>query len=240
MGLLAYRYRFRVLIAATVAAGVIAFLIAGLGGLMTVVHSAYVGGLTGVVKRQGRGTRTVIVVSLIAGAVFDAVRGRRADGADAAAAPDLRRHHRQRRRDCGRLDRDRPFRDRRTRFRSAPASEWTRSDRSRAHWFIAHALHYWQWLMLANGVVSIDGRVVDRMVGVVAGAGADARHSRRAQTGRPAATVAPIGPVPVRLDQVRFRYPEHRPRRAATGRPGGARPANTSRSPEPTVPARPR
>ena len=36
MGLLAYRYRFRVLIAATVAAGLIAFLIAGLGGLMTV------------------------------------------------------------------------------------------------------------------------------------------------------------------------------------------------------------
>ena len=33
MGLLAYRYRLRVLIAATVAAGVIAFLIAGLGGL---------------------------------------------------------------------------------------------------------------------------------------------------------------------------------------------------------------
>ena len=50
------------LIAGTVAAGLIAFLIAGLGGLMTVVHSAYVGGLTGVVKRRHRGTGTVIVV----------------------------------------------------------------------------------------------------------------------------------------------------------------------------------
>jgi energy-coupling factor transport system ATP-binding protein len=66
MGLLAYRYRLRVLIAATVAAGVIAFLIAGLGGLMTVVHSAYIGGLTGIVKRRRRGTSTVIAVALVA------------------------------------------------------------------------------------------------------------------------------------------------------------------------------
>ncbi|EUA30750.1 hypothetical protein I552_9793 [Mycobacterium xenopi 3993] len=43
MGLLAYRYRLRVLIAAAVAAGMIAFLIAGMGGFMTVVNSAYVG-----------------------------------------------------------------------------------------------------------------------------------------------------------------------------------------------------
>src|SRR5690348_3614535 len=52
MGLLAYRYRFRVLVAGTVAAALIAFLIAGLGGLITVGNSAYVGGLTGVVKRR--------------------------------------------------------------------------------------------------------------------------------------------------------------------------------------------
>src|SRR5947209_20242312 len=71
MGLLAYRYRVRALITATVAAGLIAFLIAGLGGLLTVANNAYVGGLTGVVKRRGRGTPTVIVASLIAGAVFN-------------------------------------------------------------------------------------------------------------------------------------------------------------------------
>nr|VTP02759.1 hypothetical protein BIN_B_03640 [Mycobacterium kansasii] len=71
-GLLAYRFRLRVLIAATVAAGVIAFLIAGMGGFMGVVHSAYIGGLTGIVKRRGRGTPTVIVSSLIAGLAFGA------------------------------------------------------------------------------------------------------------------------------------------------------------------------
>ncbi len=56
MGLLAYRYRLRVLIAATVAGAVIAFLIAGMGGFMTVLNCAYIGGLTGTVKRRGRGT----------------------------------------------------------------------------------------------------------------------------------------------------------------------------------------
>src|SRR6476620_6699075 len=70
MGLLAYRYRLRVLIAATVAGAVIAFLIAGMGGFMTVVNCAYIGGLTGIVKRRGRGTPTVFVAAIVAGAAF--------------------------------------------------------------------------------------------------------------------------------------------------------------------------
>src|ERR1700677_495080 len=65
MGLLAYRYRIRARITATLAAGLIAFLIAVLGGLLTVVPSAYVGGLTGVVKRRRRGTPPVLVASFI-------------------------------------------------------------------------------------------------------------------------------------------------------------------------------
>src|SRR5512132_4297505 len=43
MGLLVYRYRLRVLIAATVAGAIIAFLIAGMGGFMTVVNCTYIG-----------------------------------------------------------------------------------------------------------------------------------------------------------------------------------------------------
>ncbi len=70
MGLLAYRYRLRVLLTATVAGAIIAFLIAGLGGFMTVVNCAYIGGLTGIVKRRGRGTTTVFLSSLVAGAIF--------------------------------------------------------------------------------------------------------------------------------------------------------------------------
>ncbi|CAM5714212.1 ATP-binding cassette domain-containing protein [Mycolicibacterium aubagnense] len=72
MGLLAYRYRLRVLVAATVAGATIAFLIAGMGGLMTVVFCAYIGGLTGVVKRTGRGIVTVLSASVVAGAAFGA------------------------------------------------------------------------------------------------------------------------------------------------------------------------
>src|SRR6201991_4883028 len=64
MALLVYRYRLRVLVAATVAGATIAFLIAGMGGFMTVVNCAYIGGLTGIVKRRGRGILTVFGAAL--------------------------------------------------------------------------------------------------------------------------------------------------------------------------------
>src|SRR6185436_17207070 len=70
MGLLAYRHRFRVLVAATVAGGTIAFLIAGFGGLMTVINCAYIGGLVGIIKRRGRGLPTIAVAAVVAGALF--------------------------------------------------------------------------------------------------------------------------------------------------------------------------
>src|SRR5258707_7752410 len=70
MGLLAYRYRLRVLIAATVAGAVIAFLIAGMGGFMTVFNCAYIGGLTGILKSRGRGLATAFKGALFAGAPF--------------------------------------------------------------------------------------------------------------------------------------------------------------------------
>jgi energy-coupling factor transport system ATP-binding protein len=73
MGLLAYRNRLRVVVAATVAGGVIAFLVAGMGGFMTVVDCAYIGGLTGIVKRRGRGAPTAFAAALVAGTVFGAV-----------------------------------------------------------------------------------------------------------------------------------------------------------------------
>jgi energy-coupling factor transport system ATP-binding protein len=72
MGLLAYRNRLRVLVAATVAGGTIAFLVAGMGGLMTVVDCAYIGGLTGIVKRRGKGAPTAFGAGLVAGTLFGA------------------------------------------------------------------------------------------------------------------------------------------------------------------------
>jgi energy-coupling factor transport system ATP-binding protein len=70
MGLLAYRHRLRVLVAATVAATIIAFLVINLGGLLVVVGSAYTGGLVGIVKRRGRGAPTALGAALVAGAMF--------------------------------------------------------------------------------------------------------------------------------------------------------------------------
>ncbi|WP_116374540.1 DUF2232 domain-containing protein [Mycobacterium sp. MFM001] len=189
MGLLAYRYRLRVLIAATVAAGIIAFLIAGMGGFMTVVHSAYIGGLCGIVKRRRRGTPTVIAASLVAGAVFGAAvvaalavlaRLRRlifaaiTANVDGIAAVMARSGLEQ------------------------PSAELKR--------FFAAAAHYWPWLLLANFVIMIMivsligwwalSRVLDRMRGVP-----DVHKlDELAETG-------PIAPVPVRLDRVRYRYP---------------------------------
>ena len=69
MGLLGLRYRLRVLLAASFAASTIAFLIAGISGFMVVLNCAYVGGMTGIIKRRGGGTPTVVAASIVAGIV---------------------------------------------------------------------------------------------------------------------------------------------------------------------------
>ncbi|HZE16057.1 MAG TPA: DUF2232 domain-containing protein [Mycobacterium sp.] len=189
MGLLSYRYRLRVLIAATVAAGMIAFLIAGMGGFMTVVNSAYVGGLTGIVKRRRRGTPTVIATSLVAGLVFGAamvvalgVLTRLRHLLFAAVTANVN----------GLAE-----------FLARTGLQVPSDDLK--HYF-AVALYYWPWLVLAQAVVSVLGvsligwwalsRVLERMRGIPDVHKLDAR----AESG-------PIGPVPVRLKDVRFRYP---------------------------------
>jgi energy-coupling factor transport system ATP-binding protein len=190
MGLLAYRYRIRVLIAATVAAAIIAFLIAGLGGLMTVANCAYIGGLTGIVRRRGRGTPTVIVASLVAGAMFGAasvlaltVLARlrhlifESMGANVTGTAAI-------------LSKVPGF---------EPVAEGLKS-------FFAAAVAYWQWLILGYGtlaimVVSLIGwwalsRVLERLRGVP-----DVHKLELSGAG------GPVGPVPARLDDVSFRYP---------------------------------
>jgi energy-coupling factor transport system ATP-binding protein len=206
MGLLAYRYRVRALITATVAAGLIAFLIAGLGGLITVAHSAYVGGLTGIVKRRRRGTGTVLVVSFVAGAlfnltvvaalaalarlrnlIFDAITANINGTAAVLTA-------------IGRFASSHSF------PLSRGIGDGLEATARGLQWLLAEALHYWPWLIFANGIVSIMvvsligwwalSRVLDRMHGIPDVHKLDAPPDN-----------APIAPVPVRLDQVRFRYP---------------------------------
>jgi len=190
MGLLAYRYRLRVLIAATVAGAVIAFLIAGMGGFTTVVDCAYIGGLTGIVKRRGRGIFTVFCAALVAGSLFggfavaalailarlrhllfDSVTAN-INGLAAVIAriPDME-----------------------------PAAERLKHD-------FATALHYWPFLFFGWSVVIIVivtfigwwalSRVMARLLGIP-----DVHKlESTADTG-------PIAPVPTRLQDVRFRYP---------------------------------
>jgi energy-coupling factor transport system ATP-binding protein len=191
MGLLAYRYRLRVLIAATVAGAVIAFLIAGMGGFMTVVICAYIGGLTGIVKRRGRGILTVFGAALVAGSLFGVatvtalailvrLRHLMFDSVTAninglaaviARIPDMQ-----------------------------PAAERLKHD-------FAAALHYWPYLFFGWSVLSIVivtfigwwalSRVMARLLGI------PDVHKLESST-----DTGLIVPVPARLHGVRFRYPK--------------------------------
>jgi energy-coupling factor transport system ATP-binding protein len=192
-GLLAYRYRLRVLVAAAVAAGVIAFLIAGLGGFMTVVHCVYIGGLTGVIKRRGRGMPTVLVSSLIAGVALGAVHV-------AALAVMTRLRHVIFKVITANVDGVAAFMNR-IHMQGAAA------DLKR---YFADGLHYWPWVLLANYgigvmIVSLIGwwalsRLLERMRRIPDVHKLDVWYGSKGEQG-------PVAPVPVRLDRVRFRYP---------------------------------
>jgi energy-coupling factor transporter ATP-binding protein EcfA2 len=191
MGLLAYRYRLRVLIAATVAGAVIAFLIAGMGGFMTVVNCAYIGGLTGTVKRRGRGLPTVFGAALVAGALF---------GVATVVALTI----------LARL-RHLMF-DTVTANINGLAAVITRipnmeSAAERLKHDFATALHYWPYLFFGSSVLSI---VMVTFIGWWALSRVMARllvipdvHKLELST-----DAGPIGPVPTRLHDVRFRYPK--------------------------------
>ncbi|BBZ37475.1 putative ABC transporter, ATP-binding protein [Mycobacterium conspicuum] len=69
MGVLSYRHRVRVAFAAFVAASLISFLVAGFGGLVSALTSAYMGAISGQVRRHGRGVATMLAVAATWGVV---------------------------------------------------------------------------------------------------------------------------------------------------------------------------
>ncbi|AAS04415.1 hypothetical protein MAP_2098c [Mycobacterium avium subsp. paratuberculosis K-10] len=190
MGLLAYRYRPRALMAATVAGGVIAFLIAGLGSLFMLVDCAWVGGLCGIVKRKGRGTPTVALLSLIAGVLWGA-------GWVAVLAVLTRLRH--------------LFFDVITANANGVAAflNWMHLQGVGAGLkrYVADGLQHWPllifpYMILLVVVVSFISwsalsRLLDRMRKIP-----DVHKLDPPDDGH-----AAIGPVPVRLENVRFRYP---------------------------------
>jgi energy-coupling factor transport system ATP-binding protein len=195
MGLLAYRYRLRALVAATVAAGVITFLIAGLGSFMMVIDCAWVGGLCGIIKRRGRGAPTVLVSSFVTGIAW---------GAGWVGMFSVLTRLRQ------------LFFEVMTANVNGVAAFLARVHLQgvgvvlQRHF--AYALHHWQWLMLLYGVVlvmvvsmigwSALSRLLERIGGIPDVHKLDVPNSDAVS----AAGDAPVGPVPVRLDKVRFRY----------------------------------
>ena len=197
MGLLVYRYRVRVLIAATVAGGTIAFLIAGMGGFMTVVNCAYIGLLIGVLKRRGRGTPTVIVAGLAAGAVFGAA-------AVGALTILVRLRHLIFESLTANVDGVAAV------LARIPNWGWLPNMDDLAESLksgFATTLHYWQYLMIGSAMVNITivtligwwamSQVITRLLGI------PDRHKLD-----PAPDAGPLAPVPVRLTDVRFRYPK--------------------------------
>ncbi len=190
MGLLAYRYRLRVLIAATVAGGLVAFLIAGMGGFMTVLNCAYIGGLTGIVKRRGRGTPTVIAAALVAGALFGAATV-------VALAVLTRLRHLMFESVTANITGLAAI------LARIPGMEGA-AERLKADF--ATALDHWPYLFFVIGVFSITfvslvgwwalSRVMSRLLGV------PDVHKLESST-----DAGPIVPVPLQLNDVRFRYP---------------------------------
>jgi energy-coupling factor transport system ATP-binding protein len=190
MGLLGYRYRLRVLLAAAFAAATIAFLISGISGFMVVLNCAYVGGLTGIIKRRGRGTPTVVAVSIVAGIIsglfviaalivlvrlrtltFEAITAN-VDGVVSV------------------MSQFEPFRE---------SAAQTRA-------MFGTALQYWPVLMMGYAIFSIMlvslvgwwvlGRVLERLRVIP-----DVHKlESRVEAG-------PVAPLPVRLSEARYRYP---------------------------------
>jgi energy-coupling factor transporter ATP-binding protein EcfA2 len=196
MGLLVYRYRLRVLVAATVAGATIAFLIAGMGGFMTVVHCAYIGWLIGTIKRRGRGWPTVLIAGLAAGAVFGAL-------VVAALAILVRLRHLIFASMTANIDGVAAFLTRISNW-------WWLSDldgiAEHLRGGFAAALHYWPylfggWSVLSITIVTLIGwwalsQVIARLVVIPDVHKLDAPPD-----------AGPVAPVPVRLTDVRFHYP---------------------------------
>jgi energy-coupling factor transport system ATP-binding protein len=73
LGLVAYRFRLRAMIAAAIAAAVLSFLVAGTGTFSNIVECAAVGGLVGVAKRRKWSLASVTLGALVVGPILGAI-----------------------------------------------------------------------------------------------------------------------------------------------------------------------
>ncbi|MFV9635282.1 ATP-binding cassette domain-containing protein [Mycobacterium neumannii] len=196
-GLLAYRFRLRAVVTATVAGGVITFLITGLGGLFAILNCASVGGLAGFVKRNGRGTVTLLVLSLFLGVI-------NASFWVGVFAVSTQLRHLMFVVITATVDGIAAF------------LAWVHLPALGAalQRYLAEGLHNWPlllfgYLVLGSAIAcfvawSVLSRLLERLRDIVPPVyDLDAADF----SGFGASERAPIAPVPVRLDKVRFRYP---------------------------------
>ena len=190
MGLLGYRYRLRVLLAATFAASAIGFVITGISGFMVVLNCAYVGGLTGIIKRRGGGTPMVIAVSAVAGVL---------NGLLIIAALTVLVRLRT-------LTLDAITANINGMLNAIAAVPLLRESAEQTRVITGTILRNWPVLIMVNSIFSIMlvslvgwwalSRVLERLRGI------PDVHKLEAVT-----ELEPVAPLPVRLHQARFRYP---------------------------------
>jgi len=190
MGLLGYRYRLRVLLAATFAASAIGFVITGISGFMVVLNCAYVGGMTGIIKRRGGGTPLVIAVSAVAGVL---------NGLLIIAALTVLVRLRTLTLDAITANID-------GMLNAISAMPMFRESAEQTRVIAGTILRNWPVLIMVNSIFSIMlvslvgwwalSRVLERLRGI------PDVHKLEAVT-----EAEPVAPLPVRLSQARFRYP---------------------------------
>lgn len=190
MGLLGYRYRIRVLLAAAVAGGVIAFLLAGLGGFIAMCQCVYIGGLTGVVRRRGHGMPLLTVIGVICSAIIAAL---------AVGALTLLNRMRTLLFDALRASLEGLFKM----IGHIPHLEAVGVNATSA---IDYAMRNWMWFV---GGIVFTFVLLNTMFGWWVLSRVIRRLSVIPDVHQldPPAVAGAVGPVPARLHEVRFRYP---------------------------------
>ncbi len=190
LGLVAYRYRLRAMVASAFAAALLSFLVAGTGTFSNIVECAAVGGLVGVAKRRKWSLASVTLGALIVGPILGAI-----SVGLLAIFSSLRKLTLEQIRNT--------WKGISKILSSAPRLD---SLVHRLNHFVDLAIQYWWitvlvlvilttlWFTLLGWVVL--GAVLERLNRV--------RATDRIDT-RP--TNDPVGPVPVSLHGVHFRYP---------------------------------
>jgi energy-coupling factor transporter ATP-binding protein EcfA2 len=192
LGVVAHRHRMRALVASAFAAAVLSFLVAGTGTVANVVECAAVGGLIGTAKRRGWGAGAVVLGVAIIGPVLAAV-----SVGLLALFDSLRELTLEQVRNT--------WKSIRHILSAIPAFS---GSVERLNSLVDNAIHYW-WVTVAVLVIAATawfallgwvflGAVLERLKWIRAQDRLDVELLDPA---------LPSGPLPVRLEEVSYRYP---------------------------------